>query len=356
MKRFVFILLLFTSLLYSKEKLRPYRLINADSLLVQKKAGFYHTDLAGNVHFFYGNTEFYCDNAVLDEEKKLTVMQGNVRVYEDTLSLFANNGEYHRKEEKIYLNNNVKIVQQLPDSTKNIFFAQHITYIRLDSILIAQDRVKAISQKEKIEAECGYLKYNLKKHYGYLKRNPIIKKNEKGKILSATAEKMEYFDDYKKIVANFNVKTDFEDYKIRSDFMIYFSNEEKAIVVGNPVFIAEQANTYAKQFIFKLEKNKLKNATLLDSCKVFYKIDKEDSIRTNYVFADKMKLFFDEGKLQKMTALGNVKTFYIQKKKKKQDFAKNYVIGDSLFFMMDSEKIKYIYLKNPRKGKYYFEK
>ncbi len=357
MRKFVFLFfIILFSFLYSKEELRPYRLINADSLIVEKKNDFYHTDLIGNVHFFYGDTEFFCDRAIVDEERKITIMQGNVKVYEDTLSLFAQNSEYHRNDEKIFLNNDVKIVQLLPDSTKNIFWAEHITYQRNDSLLTAQVRVKALSEKENITARCGFLKYNLKSHYGYLLKKPFIQKKEKDKIFSVSAEKIEYFDDYKKVVASFNVHSKFEDYLIISSFLLYFSDEEKAVVIGSPEFISKEAKATAGQFIFYLQKNKLKTADLTDSCKVYYKISESDSLKRNYVFADKIKLNFENGELNNMTALGEVQTFYVQDKSKNQDFAKNYVNGDSLFFKMKDNKIESIFLKKGREGRYYFEK
>ncbi len=336
--------------------LRPYRLINADSLIVEKKNNFYHTNLIGNVHFFYGSTEFFCDLATVNEETKITTMNGNVKVYEDTLSLFAQNSEYHRNEEKIYLNRDVKAVQLLPDSTENIFWAQHITYIRNDSILIAQDDVKAISQKESLAAESGFLKYDLIKHYGYLLKKPFVSKTDNGKIFNISAQKIEYFDDYKKIVASFGVKATFEDYNIHANYLIYFSNEEKVAVIGNPKFESEQATAFANQFVFYLKKNKLKQAILMDSCKVYYKIYEEDSTKINYVFADKINLDFNQGVLHNMTAKGSVKTYYKQEKSLKKDFAENWVTGDSLYFVMKDNKIQSIFMKKAKNGKYFFEK
>ena len=55
----IFLFLLFSDILFSDENdLRPYKLINADTLIVNKINEEYVTDLIGNVHFFYGETEF----------------------------------------------------------------------------------------------------------------------------------------------------------------------------------------------------------------------------------------------------------------------------------------------------------
>ena len=43
--------------LLAEEELRPYKLINADKLTITKVEEEYITNLVGNVHFFYGETE-----------------------------------------------------------------------------------------------------------------------------------------------------------------------------------------------------------------------------------------------------------------------------------------------------------
>ena len=66
-----FFLVFAFSLFGQKKELRPYRLINADSLIATKVNEEYITNLNGNVHFFYGETEFFSDSAQIYEKKKI---------------------------------------------------------------------------------------------------------------------------------------------------------------------------------------------------------------------------------------------------------------------------------------------
>jgi len=356
-KNLLFFLILFTlfSSLTAAEKLRDYKLINADSLIVTKIDEFYHTKLIGNVHFFYGNTEFYCDTADIDEKDKISKMAGNVKVYEDTLSLFASESEYLRKSEIIYLRRNVKMFQLLPDSTQNKFYADYVTYYRNDSLAIAEQNVKAISEKQNITGECGYLKYHLNTHYGFMNKKPHIIRKEKDKLFEIYAQKIEYFGDYKKIVASYDVKTNFEKYHISGNFLLYYSETEKGTVIGNPKYLSDRATAYSQQFDFHLKNNKIQTVDLTDSCKVYYKIKESDSLQDNYITAKNIHFVFDDEKLQQVTAIKDITTYYNQKKSEKSDFVKNWVDGDSLTIEMENDKVKYLKLINAKEGKYYFE-
>lgn len=356
-KKILFPILLFTIFLSlsAKEELRDYKLINADSLIIYKIDEFHHTKLIGNVHFFYGTTEFYCNNADIDEKDKISKMIGNVKVYEDTLSIFADEAEYYRNRETIYLRKNVKMVQLLPDSTKNKFYADYITYKRNDSLAIAENNVKAVSEKQNISGECGYLKYYLNKHYGFMNKKPHIIRKEKDKLFEIYAQKIEYFDDYKKIVASYDVRTSFDNYNIDGNFLLYYSEDEKATVIGNPKYYSDIATAYSRQFDFHLKENKIQTVDLTDSCKVYYKIKDSDSLQDNYIFAKKIHFKFNDEKLQRVTAIEDITTYYNQKKSEKSDFVKNWVNGDSLTIKMEDDNVKYLKLINAKEGKYYFE-
>lgn len=356
-KNLLFLLIffiLFSSLL-AEQKLRDYRLINADSLIISKMDEFYHTKLIGNVHFFYGTTEFYCNTADIDEKDKISKMVGNVKVYEDTLSIFASEAEYYRNRETIYLRKNVEMLQILPDSTQNKFYADFITYYRNDSLVVAEKNVKAISEKQNITGKCGYLKYYLNEHYGFMNKKPHIIRKEKDKLFEISAQKIEYFDDYKKIVASYDVNTSFEKYRIEGNFLLYYSETEKATVIGNPKYYSDTATAYSEQFDFHLKENKIQTVSLTDSCKVYYKINESDSLQDNYITAKKIHFTFDDEKLRRVTAIADITTYYNQKDSKKSDFVKNWVDGDSLTIEMENDNVKFLKLINAKKGKYYFE-
>lgn len=350
-----FLLILFISLLAKEKELRPYRLVNADSLIATKIDNEYVTHLSGNVHFFYGETEFFSDFARIYEKKKISSLFGNVKVFDDTLSLFADRVDYYRLREEIFLNGNVFVKEVHSDSTFRTFESERAEYYRDERKFVAIDDVRAFDQKEKFRGKCGYLNYDIAAGYGYLIKNPVVSV-EGEDSLAISAEKIEYFNDFKKITASFNVETKSTEFKINSDFLLYFENEEKAIFQGKPVFRSELARASAEEFQLKFRDKKIIFAQLTDSCRVDFKTESEETMK-NWVTADLMKFYFSDGKLSECRAEFNVKSFYRQEKSEKKDFLINKADGDKLIITLDTEgKLETIAIKKKVSGKYKFFK
>jgi len=134
--KFLVIFVLFSLMLFAENhELQSYKLINADTLIVQNINDEYISNLIGNVHFFYGETEFFADKADIYEQQKIVRLWHNVRVYEDTLSLLADKVNYFRKTEKLFLDNNVKI-EEIGENSHRIFKADFAKYFRNENILL----------------------------------------------------------------------------------------------------------------------------------------------------------------------------------------------------------------------------
>jgi len=174
--------------LHALEELRHYKLINADKLIINKIEDEYVTNLFGNVHFFYGETEFFSDKADIFELQKIVRMQGNVEVYEDTLSLLADNVDYFRKSELLFLHGNVLATETHSDSTIRTFEAEEVEYYRNSREFFAKKNVITYDERENMYGTCGELKYFMNDGYGYLMKEPILSIADKD-TLSISAEK-----------------------------------------------------------------------------------------------------------------------------------------------------------------------
>ena len=337
-----------------ENNLKLYKLINADTLKLKKSKGEYITNLSGNVHFFYGSTEFYADYAEVFEKQKITRMIGDVKVYEDTLSLFAEKVEYFRIPEIIKLNKNVFCKEVHSDSTMRTFHGDFVEYKQKQKILTAERNVRVYDEREQFVGTCNFLTYNRKTGYGYLKENPVLNINKQND-LKITAEKFEYFNEFKKVVATFNVNTKSSDYEIKSNFLLYFNEENKAIYQGNPTFVSEMSEATATQFTIFFENQKLSKAVLEDSCKVNYKNNSDDE-KHNLITANQMEFFFKNGNLKKCIARQNVNSYHLQKDDSNKDFMKNLVKGNKLILKLEADSLDSINLFQAKEGSYYFEK
>ncbi|MDP8219853.1 MAG: LptA/OstA family protein, partial [Candidatus Stygibacter frigidus] len=250
-----------------KQKLRPYRLIHADSLKAKKIDGAYISELTGKVHFFYGDTEFYADRAFLYEREKIVRMTGNVEVYEDTINLKAQRVSYFRLQEKLDLAEEVIFYETHKDSTWRTFNAERVEYLRENKNFEAWDKITVYDSREDVNGKCGYMTYNVDKGFGYLKEEPELQMSKSDSLL-IKAERIEYYDDYKKIVAIFEVETVMTDYMLTSDFLIYYSEDEKATYRGQPELFSEQFDANASEVTLYFRENKLHQALMSDSCRI----------------------------------------------------------------------------------------
>jgi lipopolysaccharide export system protein LptA len=347
-------LVIFVFLQADKQEARPYRLINADTLRIEKVKEEYVSFLKGNVHFFYGETEFYSDRAEVYEKQKITNLVGNVKVYDDTLSLYAEKANYFRNDDILDLHKDVYIREDHFDNSYRTFEAQRVRYDRRNRQLFAYEKVRAFDEKEQFIGVCGELIYDIKKGYGYLLKKPVVSIS-KDDSLSISAEKIEYFHDFEKIAATFNVITKAQDFEIKSNFFLYFSQEERGIYLGEPKFYSDFADASAREFQIYFVEDKLKQAVLIDSCKIFYKVEEGES-KENWISADEMNIFFEDGELSRATAKNNVKSYFFQPKKEKTDFVINTMNGEELvLYLNDNDQLETIEVKRNISGKYKFE-
>lgn len=353
-KIFLLSMFLFGFLIAQENELRPYQLIHADTLSVQKINDEYVSNLSGNVHFFYGETEFFSDFADVFEKQKIARLRGNVEVYDDTLSLFADHVNYHRKEDKLFLNHNVFVKETHHDSTIRTFKADFVKYYRQEKELYAESNVRTFDERENLHGSCGNLVYYQQENYGYLMQDPILKALGED-TLTVSAQKIEYFDDYQKVVATFDVKTVSNDFTIFSNFLLFFVEEEKAIYQGEPIFESEMAIAKAEEFQIFFNEKKIEKAEFTDSCRVDFKIS-EDQERNSWVNSHEMTFNFRDGKLEFCDARFEVDSRFFQKKNEEKDYLENLAKGNRLIIEIEEEKIKNVDLMKSIRGLYKFEK
>jgi len=343
--------LILVNLLVSEE-LRPYKLINSDKLLVEKGELEYITLLIGNVHFFYGDTEFFSDQAEIYEKQKLTKMIGNVEVLDDTLFLSADIIEYHRNEDELNLTGNVKIVETHIDSTKRYYQADSVGYLRTDKTILADNNVIVFDERENLRGECGQLRYYMQDKYGYLIKEPAIFMLDKDSV-SVAAQKIEYFQDFRKIAASFDIKVLAKEFSINSDFLLYFEEDDKAIFLGNPEFNSDFANARAREFQLFFDDRNLIQADLYDSCRVDFRTE-DNTDKKSWAEANYMRFDFDNGELEKCNAINNVISYFHQDKTQDRDFSANHVNGQQLVIEVEDNKITLIRMEKRIQGKYKF--
>lgn len=331
-----------------------FRLIHSDKLFLSKFNNENIIELFGRVHFFYGDTEFRCNNAFIYEKQKITRLKGNVKVSNDTLDVFADSISYYRIPNLLTLVGNVIITEQKDDGVFNQFASETGTYDKAKEIITARGNVRAFSRKDKARAQSNYVFWDRKNGYGYMIEKPELWSEGKD-TLYVRSEKMEFFDADRKVIATFDVLAQSKDYKATSDFLLYFLKEDKAIFQGEPKFTSGFADATAKEFYLFFDDRKLTRAELKDSCLVYF-AEAKDKPKHNWVKADFVSMNILDENLQDFTAEDRVTYYYLQEKEDKKDYFSNNAEGTHLMATFREEgKLDRIQMKTRIKGVYRFE-
>jgi lipopolysaccharide export system protein LptA len=280
----LFILFIITTSLFSKYEPKPsnekFKLVHSDKLFLNNVNQENILELLGNVHFFYGKTEFFSNRALIYDTQKIARLMGTVKVNNDTLNVTADSISYYRIPNKLDLTGNVIITEvKEKDKVFNRFTCDKGSYDKINEIITAKDKVTAFSQSEKSRAKCNFAYWDRKNGYGYLTEQPELWSEGKD-TLYIRSEKMEFFDKDHRIIATFNVTAQSKDYTATSDFLLYYLKEDKAIFQGEPRFTSSFADATAEEFYLYFKERKLYRAELKDTCLVWF-ADEQNKPKTN---------------------------------------------------------------------------
>ncbi len=357
-KILISLFLVFFCSLYAQgnQDLRPYRLINSDDLQMVKNFNEYVTKLKGNVQFFYGKTQFKCDEAEIFEDQQVAILKGNVRIKDDSLTFYSNQAEYYKLTDYLKATGKVKVREDHFDKTYREFEANQIEFYRQKGDMFANQNVTMFDKKEDLHGKCGYATYNNKTGYGYLIRNPILWKKSDVDSLTISAEKIEYFNESQKVIASFNVITKNKDMNTKSDFLIYYGDNEKAVYFGKPQIFTDFGDANAENITIYLKNKKINRAELQDSCYVIYALEKGKK-KENWIRSKTMFVYWENETIKNFIAEENVKSYFQQEKKKNQEAMDNYSTSKKISVSFDEEqKIKNIQLVSESSGKYHFQR
>ncbi len=331
-----------------------FKLIHSDKLYLSRSDDEQILELSGKVHFWYGDTEFKGDRAVIFDTQKIARLTGNVKVANDSLRLEADSLAYYRLAEELNLGGKVKITEEKKGSQSFRWFTSGFAvYDRKNDRVTAWKDVASYDREENAFASCGYTFWDRKSGYAYMIEDPRLRTGSTD-TLYVEADKLEFFDPEQKIVATFNVAVRSKDYHVSSDILIYFIEEEKAVFTGKPLFVSDYTEAQAVEFYLRFRERKLLSAELVDSCKVYFS-EERGGTRSNWVTAGYMSISFVDDAIREFTAEKGVTYFYRQEQEEKKDFFVNSARGEFMEakFNVDN-KLDIMRMSRGIKGTYKF--
>lgn len=311
-------------------------------------------ELNGNVHFYYGDTQFKSDRALILDGPKIARLSGRVAVSNDSLNLVADSLAYYRIPQILNLGGRVRITQTTAEGNTRWYQGDYGIYDQANDTFTTWSNVRAYDQQENAQSSCGYAFWDRRAGYSYLIESPVVSAGTTD-ILTVKADKMEFFEQERKLIATFNVDVRSGEYHATSDFLIYFSEEEKAVFIGEPRFDNPIANAEAKEFQIWFKDRKPTQAVLMDSCYVRFS-SKEDLPRTNWVKAQNVILNFTGDEIRDFTAENEVSYYFVQDQEGNKDYFINTATGEYLEakFSEDNE-LQIMNMRGGIKGSYKFK-
>jgi lipopolysaccharide export system protein LptA len=347
------LLLLLLAVLSAETNPEKFRLIHSDKLFLNKAEEEQVLELDGNVHFWYGSTEFKADRALIFDKQKIARMVGHVSVSNDSLALSSDSLAYYRNSGDLNAGGGVRITETRKTGSFRWFESQYAIYNKKDDKLTVWQDVSAWDKDENAFSSCGYAFWDRAGGYAYMIENPFVQSGVED-TLTITADKIEFFDQDRKLVATFNVDVKARDYHATSDFLIYFLKDDKAVFTGEPRFSSDYSTAEAQEFNLYFAERKLTRAELVDSCTVWF-AEERLAPQTNWVKAGYVNLTFRDDAIRAFSAEGGVSYFYKQDKTEKKDFFVNQASGDFLEANFNADnKLDRMKMRREIKGVYKF--
>ncbi len=358
MKRIlIFSLFLISIVCYAQDlqNKKPYTIEHSDKVTIIDTPEGYISKLEGRVHFFYCEVEYNCDKAMIYEGREFAYMLGNVKAKDDTMRVVADSVAFDNSKNVLYMSGDIEVREFEDENLTREFYSDKGSFNRNNNYLKVDGNVRMFSYSDSVSAVCGYAEYNHSTGYGFLRDNPILSLTKKDS-LTIESRKVEFFHNYKKYIASFDVVVTQKAFTATSNFLIYFSEEERALFTGDPVFYSDIAKGRAEEFTLFFKDNKLYKADLRNACNVDY-TTAEGEPQSNWVKSDLMDIFFVDDSIEHFKAYQNVSYFYDQEenKEKRQDPMQIQSDGAELnIYFKEDNQVDHLEMGGKIKGKYRF--
>jgi len=347
----VVIILSFSSTLLCQGKDHHYILKNANLVKIDKTENDTITTLKGDVNLIYNDIEFFADNAQIFQKDRKVKLFGNVRAIDDTLEAGARKATYFHKNAILKLEEDAYFIENSPHTLLKKVTADFIEYQKENKKVHALNNIVAIDFIEKVICTCGKFRYDMDTDYGLARDDPVLS-FQRDNELKIYSKQMELFAKDKKLTATYDVKVETEDTYATSNFLIYFNDQEKAVMLGNPQFKSSLSTATAEEFQIFFKDEKIRQLLLVTNAVIHFK--EEESIgKENYLYAEKVRMEINNDKIIYMQARNVSRSFFEQREDDDILINKLATLQLEVFFD-DEEKIKTIIAEDDIKGTYTF--
>lgn len=331
-----------------------YILKNADMVKIDKVANDTITTLTGNVNLIYDDIEFFADNAQIFQKDKKVKFTGNVKAIDDTLEAGAQKATYSHKENELFLERRAYFIEKNSQMKKQKHIrADKINYFKGRKFVEAEGNIFANDLTQDMNLMCGHFRYDIEKGYGVARDNPELTFQRK-RTVKVYSQQMEFFYNDHKFIATYDVKIEMKDSHANSRFLIYFQDDKKAVLLGNPGFYSDTSDAFAEEFHILFDEETIDKLYLINNGEIHFR-SKEQTKKLNYLFADKIMLNLENERLCYINANDVTKSFLKKSETEGENFYINKMKTKELeVFFDDDENVEKVIASQNIKGIYKF--
>jgi len=311
------------------------------------------TTLTGDVNLIYNGIEFYADNGQIYQKEKKVKLFGNVRAIDDTLEAGAQKALYLHKDQNLQLEKNAYFIENSDTTQLRKLTARFVEYNKAKQKITALNDIIADDFLEEITCECGKFIFDLDTDYGLARDDPVLTIHRDNEI-KIYSKQMELFAKDKKFTATYDVRVEMEDSYATSNFLIFFDEEKKAVLLGEPKFSSEISKAYADEFQIYFEDEAIRELILVNNALIHFR-EEASMGRENSLFAEKVIIKIKNNKLNYMYGKKVSKSYFEQQERNSEEKLINKLKTANLeVFFDEEEKIQKIIAENDINGRYIF--
>lgn len=381
------------SITFSQNETSPIILHHADSLIGREINGETVRELIGNVQFSQGNVLVKCDRAIQYLKSNLVVLDGNIKIQDDTLVFLGKRGNYNSADrtaeayDGVYLEEGLRKLQAdygkyyvserrvdfkgrvIVQDTSSSLFCEELTYFRDEKHTTARKNVVLSDLKNNIKTYSNY--FENQADYSYLSENPVVVQIDTAEdgtidtLVILCNHLYAYHDTLERFVAVGNVKLKRGKVFAECGQTSYFTDADSIVMLMNPFVWYEDTQISGDTIYVKLMNRKLKDIYVNGRSFAISLSDTNYRNRFDQMQGEKMLINFSDGNINNITVKTTSKSLYYlyEENPSKSDTAfkvitpngLNITTGDQIFILFKNNKVESIKVSGGVEGKYFPE-
>jgi lipopolysaccharide export system protein LptA len=327
----------------------PIILEHANSLQVFEDQGQKRQELHGEVRITKDSLTVTCENAVYFPDSGLLIFSDNVVFQDPHRILMAERVTYHDFTEQVFAENRVRVYQH---DTLSATSSTARYFDRLENGWLYNNvQLRYESKHILLTGDLGYAEHE--REYGRVTGHPVMTERDSlNRIVSRVrGDTVEYFGKDKRVRVAGHVTVDRDSLLASGELLDYFISDHKAVLLGKPQADRGDDHVTGDTLTMFFSGDTLTSVKVDGNALVTSPADSGFTEPKNRMEGHHMTLSVDSGRVHDVLVEGNaIASYYPREKGEKRGL--NVTSGDKLRVFFENGKIAHIRVEGGTQGTY----